>query len=196
MMIGEKDRALVMPQTHSVKFTYEDYQLFPDDGKRHEIIEGDHYVTPSPRTRHQVVSGNLHLVLGSFVRKHSLGRVFSAPFDVVLSDQDIVQPDLLFVSSEHSDVITEKNIRGRPDLVIEILSETTRKTDEIIKRKLYERFGVREYWIVDPELEVVRVHRRTEKGFAPAAELAQERGDSLSTTLLPGLTIPLSEIFA
>lgn len=185
-----------MSQTHSVKFTYEDYQLFPDDGKRHEIIEGDHYMTPSPRTRHQVVSGNLHLILGSFIRQHRLGQVFSAPFDVVLSDQDIVQPDLLFVSSEHSDVITEKNIRGRPDLVIEILSASTRKTDEIVKRKLYERFGVREYWIVDPELETVKVHRTAEKGFGRVAELSQEGRDSLSTPLLPGLTIPLSEIFA
>lgn len=126
------------PQAHKVKFTYEDYLLFPDDGKRHELIDGEHYVTPSPSTKHQRISGNLLYFLKDHLRRTKAGRMFDAPMDVVLSDFDVVQPDLLFVSSARASIITEKNIQGAPDLVVEILSDGTRKTDEIIKRKLYE----------------------------------------------------------
>jgi Uma2 family endonuclease len=180
------------PQT---KFTYEDYLLFPDDGKRHELIGGDHYVTPSPIFRHQRVCSNLHRMLSSFVHDKRLGHVLTAPFDVVLSDLDVLQPDLLFVSSARIHIITEKNIQGPPDLVIEILSETTRRTDEVVKRKQYERFGVSEYWIVDPELETVKVYRMTGQGYQRTAELAKESGDTLSTPLLPNLQLPLAAIF-
>ena len=182
-------------QAHQVKFTYEDYLLFPDDGKRHELIEGEHFVTPAPTTKHQRTSSNLHGLLFAHLQQTKAGRVFSAPTDVVLSDLDVVQPDLLFVSATRASMITEKHIRGAPDLVVEILSETSRKTDEIIKRKLYERHGVREYWIVDPELETVKVYRMTDKGFARAAELSREAGDALATPLLAGLAIPLALIF-
>lgn len=83
------------PQAHKVKFTYEDYLLFPDDGKRHELIDGEHYVTPSPSTKHQRISGNLLYFLKDHLRRTKAGRMFDAPMDVVLSDFDVVQPDLL-----------------------------------------------------------------------------------------------------
>lgn len=178
-----------------VKFTYEDYLLFPDDGKRHELVDGEHYMTPAPSTKHQKVSINLSTILKNFLKQNRIGIVFAAPCDVVLSDLDVVQPDLLFVSAARASIITEKCIQGAPDPIIEILSETTRKTDEIIKRKLYERYGVREYWIVDPELETVKVHRMTEQGYVRAAEWAREANDTLTTPLLLGLKIPMSEIF-
>jgi Uma2 family endonuclease len=180
------------PQT---KFTYEDYLLFPDDGRRHELIDGDHYVTPAPKTKHQIVSSNLLRILGNFVHDRRLGQVLTAPTDVVLSDLDVVQPDLLFISAARASIISEKNIQGPPDLVIEILSETTRRTDEVIKRKQYERFGVSEYWIVDPELETAKVYRLTGQGFQRTAELAKESGDTLSTPILPNLQLPLAAIF-
>lgn len=183
------------PQAHKVKFTYEDYLLFPDDGKRHEIIDGDHYVTPSPSTKHQRILGNLHSTFWNFLKQHKIGEVFVAPYDVVLSDLDVVEPDLLFVSSGRSSIITEKNLQGPPDLVVEILSDGTRKTDEIIKRKLYERHGISEYWIVDPELETVKVYRMTDQGYTRAAELDREGNDTLSTPLLPGFQLNLSEVF-
>lgn len=183
------------PHSRAVKFTYEDYLLFPDDGKRHELIDGDHFMTPAPNTRHQITSSNLHRIMSSHVHQGRYGRVFSAPFDVVLSDQDVVEPDLLFVTTARVSIITEKNIQGAPDLVIEILSESTRKTDEIIKRKLYERFGVQEYWIVDPELETVKIYRLTDQGYARTAELSKESRDTLTTPLLPRLQIALAEIF-
>jgi len=182
-------------QPHKVKFTYEDYLLFPEDGKRHELIDGEHYMTPAPSTKHQRVSLNLATAFKIFLKQHKIGEVFDAPTDVVLSPPDVVQPDLLFVSSQRSSIITEKCIQGSPELIIEILSETTRKTDEVIKRKLYERHDVREYWIVDPELETVKVYRMTDQGYVRAAELARETGDRLMTPLLPGLQIPLAEIF-
>lgn len=182
-------------QTHNVKFTYEDYLLFPDNGKRHEIIDGDHYVTPSPSTKHQRILGNLHSAIWNFLKQHKIGEVFVAPCDVVLSDLDVVEPDLLFVSSGRSSIVTEKNIQGAPDLVVEILSDGTRKTDEMIKRKLYERHGIPEYWIVDPELETVKIYRIVGQGYQRVAELSREANDTLATPLLAGLQINLSEIF-
>lgn len=183
------------PKGHPVKFTYEDYLLFPEGGKRHELIEGEHFMTPAPNMRHQEISRNLLLAIGIFLKTHPIGKIFDAPCDVLLSNLDVVQPDLLFVSSSRFSIITEKNVQGPPDLVVEIISETTRKTDEVIKRKLYERHGISEYWIVDPELETIKVYRMTDQGYARTAEHSKENGDMLTTPLLPGLQIPLTEIF-
>lgn len=183
-------------QTHGIKFTYEDYLLFPEDGRRHELIDGERFMTPSPSTRHQRISHNLDCFLGVHVRSAKAGQLFHAPMDVVLSDLDVVQPDLLFVSSERAAIVAEKNIQGPPDLVIEIISETTRKTDETVKRKLYERYGVREYWIVDPALETMAVYRPGDGGYVRAAELSLEAGHAVETPLLPGLTLRLSDIFS
>jgi Uma2 family endonuclease len=121
--------------------------------------------------------------------------VFAAPYDVILSNEDVVEPNLLFVSAAHAAIITEKNIQGPPDLVIEILSASTRKTDEVVKRKLYERYGVREYWVVDHELETVKIHRLTDQGYIRAADLAREASEILSTPLLPDFQIPLTALF-
>jgi len=179
----------------STKFTYEDYLLFPEDGKRHELIDGDHFVTPSPATRHQKISLILSTSLQTYLQQRNLGHLFCAPMDVVLSETDIVQPDLLFISAERSSTITDKNIQGPPDLVVEILSETTRKTDEIIKRKLYERYKVPEYWIVDPELETVKIYRLSNQGYARIAELSAEASNTLNTPLLPDWEFALHNLF-
>ncbi len=179
----------------TLKLTYEDYLHLPEDGKRHELIDGEHYVSPAPSTKHQAASMNLSRILGGFVREQRLGRVYAAPTDVVLSDVDVVEPDLLFVAAARAEIITEKNLRGAPDLAVEILSETTRRTDEVTKRHPYERFRVTEYWVVDPELETVKVHRLAEAGYRREAELPVEAGDALTTPLFPGLAIPLAEIF-
>jgi len=180
----------------SVKFTYEDFVNFPDDGKRHEIIDGEHYVTPSPNTKHQCVVGSLHLALGNYLETHPIGAIFVAPFDVVFSDLDVVEPDLLYVSRERAGVLTDQNVRGAPDVVVEILSPGTRRIDETIKRKLYERSDVKEYWVVDPELDAIKVYRRVAEGFARVAELSAEAGDTLTTPLLPGFSVALEKVFA
>ena len=182
--------------TSSVKFTYEDFLTFPDDGKRHEIIDGEHYVTPSPDTRHQTVCTALTALLWTYLKQHPIGAVFVAPFDVIFSDLDVVEPDLLYISRERAAILTAQNVRGAPDLVVEILSPSTRKTDEVTKRKRYEHFGVLEYWVVDPELDAIKVYRRTDDRFVRVAELSAEAGDLLTTPRLPGFSVTLTEIFA
>ncbi len=184
------------PAGPGVKLTYDDFLLFPDDGKRHELIDGEHYVTPSPNLKHQNVSGNLHLLIGSWLEEHPVGHIFYAPFDVVFSPFDVVEPDLLYMSNARgAEILTAANVRGVPELVIEIGSPSTRKRDETIKRRLYERSGVTEYWVVDPELDVVRVYRRSGDRFDRAVELSAEAGDAIETRLLPGLVLPLARVF-
>jgi Uma2 family endonuclease len=178
------------------KLTYEDLRHMPEDGKRHEIIEGEHHVTPSPASKHQFIVANLLTIVGPFVREHELGRLAGAPLDVVLTDTDVVQPDLLLVAQAHLDRITEENLQGSPDLAVEILSESTRRRDEVTKRHLYERHGVPEYWIVDPVVETLKVFRPGEDGrYQRAAELSLETADVLTSPLFPGLEIPLAELF-
>ena len=179
-----------------VKLTYEDFVLFPDDGKRHELIDGEHYVTPSPNTRHQCIVGVLHGLIWGYLESHPIGQVFSAPFDVVFSMFDIVEPDLLYLSRESAaKALTPDNVKGVPDLVVEILSKGTRKRDETIKRQLYERSGVTEYWLVDPKMERVRVCRNEGGQFGHPVELTRAADDVLTTPLLPGLELPLARVF-
>ena len=183
------------PASPGLKLTYDDFVLFPDDGKRHELIDGEHYVTPSPNMRHQQISMNLTMMIGGWLEAHPQGRLFYAPFDVVFSRFDVVEPDLLYVSNERSKVLTAPNVQGAPDLVIEIGSPSTRQRDETVKRRLYERSDVSEYWIVDPDIEVVRVCGRSGDSFARPTELSREAGDVLTTSLLPGLDLSLARIF-
>lgn len=180
------------------RLTYDDFLLFPDDGKQHEIIDGVHFVTPSPTLRHQVLVGRLHYDIESHLRAHpGLGRVFVARLDVVFTKWDVVEPDLLFVASDQSGILTEKNVQGAPALIIEVLSPGTRKTDEQIKRRLFERGGVREYWLVDPERDLVKVfQRQADESFPLGAELSRDAHDVLTTSQLPGLLISLDELFA
>jgi len=184
------------PSSQGAKLTYDDFVQFPDDGLRHELIEGEHYVTPSPNTKHQSVSINLTVLIGSWLERNPIGRLFHAPFDVVFSNYDVVEPDLLYLSNERaSDALTPLHVHGVPELVIEIGSPGTRKRDETIKRRLYERAGVEEYWVVDPEIDTIRVYRREAKTFARVVELSSEARDVLTTSLLPGLEIPLPRVF-
>jgi Uma2 family endonuclease len=178
-----------------VKLTYDDFLLFQDDGKRHELIEGEHYVTPSPDTTHQRVSGNLYWLLRSCLEEHPTGQVFYAPFDVVFSNFDVVEPDLLYISNVRAKILTSQHVKGTPDLVIEIGSPGTRKRDETIKRRLYERSGVLEYCVVDPELDILRVYRRSGNSFGRPHELSLEAGDALTTPLFPGREFPPAQIF-
>jgi Uma2 family endonuclease len=177
------------------KLTYEDYLTFPDDGRRHELIDGEHFVTPAPIPRHQLAVTELVLALGNWVEEDGTGLVLPSPIDVVFDDTTVVQPDLLWISEERRSIVTETNVQGAPDLVVEVLSPTTRRTDEIIKRKLYGRFGVREYWIVDPELETIKLWRPDGERFVRAAELSLEDDAVLTSPLLPGFALPLRRLF-
>jgi Uma2 family endonuclease len=186
----------VMRTTPGVKLTYDDFLLFPDDGKRHELIDGEHYVTPSPSRKHQAIVWNLATTMGPYLESHPVGRAFVAPFDVIFSDFDVVEPDLLFISNARlEEILTTKNVRGAPNLAVEIASPSTRTRDETLKRKLYERFGVDEYWVIEPDTDTIVVHRHDGESYKPVSELTAERGDTLATSLLPGLALPLERIF-
>ena len=185
-----------MKTVNPKEWTYEDYLALPEGGPiRYEVIDGDLCMTPSPNIRHQKISMNLSEIVRHFLRSNPLGEIFAAPCDVVFSQEllQVVEPDLVFVSKDHSSILTEKNIQGVPDLLVEILSPTTEVNDRRLKFSLYERFGVPEYWIVDPETETVQVFRLVEGHYASPLEFRKE--DRLETPFLPGLSIPLSDVF-
>jgi Uma2 family endonuclease len=179
------------------RLTYDDLVRFESDGLRHELIDGKHYVTPSPDTRHQRLVGRLHAAFVFYLRDHpQAGEAFVAPFDVVFTEFDVVEPDLLFITADQRDILTDVHVRGAPAIVMEILSPGTRKIDEKVKYRLFERGGVDEYWLVDPELDLVKIYRRAADGSLPrAAELTADAGETLSTPLLPGFAVPLADLF-
>lgn len=180
-----------MPVSASTALTYEDYLELPNDGKRYEIIEGELFVNPAPNTKHQTVAMNLALALGAFVRREGLGRVYFAPYDVVLSVSDVLQPDLMFITREREQLITRANLQGAPNLVIEILSPSTQRLDATLKLKRYDRFGVDEYWLADPETESIAVYRRSNE----LLELI-DTPDPLTSPLLPDFALAVREVFA
>lgn len=174
------------------KYTYEDYLKTPED-QRYELIEGELIMTPSPVTYHQWISKNILYELEKLVRDKKIGKVFNAPYDVYLNDENVVQPDILFISKERENIIGEKNIQGAPDLVVEVLSEGTSYRDLVKKKKLYARFGVKEYWIVDPIEKTVEKYSNKEKTFT--TEISYSQNDILESLLLPGLKMQLSDVF-
>lgn len=177
------------PQT-STKLTYEDFLLLPDDGRRHEIIDGEHCVSPSPNTQHQRISKRFTAALLA-CESAGAGELFYAPYDVVLSIFDVVQPDLLFITPARAHIVHDQHAEGAPDLVIEILSDSNRQYDEQVKYKTYERLGVGEYWIADPSEKTVRIFRRIGERFASIAV-----GDTLTTPLLPNFELRVRDLFA
>lgn len=175
-----------------VTFTYQDYLHMPED-KRYELIEGEFFMIPSPNEYHQRISRDLEFILQSFVKKNRLGSVYYAPFDVVFSDEDVVQPDIVFVSKGRKNIITKDNIKGTPDLLIEILSPKISYRDREIKRKLYFKYGVKEYWIVDPDEQNIEVLSIAEDGYKTIGIC--NINTPLSSPLLKGLLIDLKEVF-
>jgi len=133
-----------------VILTYDDYAALPDDGRRYELYEGELVMTPSPRTRHQQIIGNLHVSLTEHVRGNGLGLVLLSPIDVILSRITVVQPDLVYIERARLGIVTERAIEGAPTLAVEVLSPSSDARDRGAKRDLYARYGVPYYWIVDP----------------------------------------------
>ena len=178
------------------RLTYEDFLLFPDDGRRHELIDGEHYVTPSPNTRHQRLSLRLTTSLSNYLESHPVGELFVAPFDVVMSLFDVVEPDLLLIAADQAHLLTKKHFRGAPALVVEIVSPGTRHCDRRLKRDLFSRAGVREYWMVDPKTSTIAVFRRAKAGDLPlAATVHASANDTLTSPLLPAFSLDVSHLF-
>lgn len=174
------------------RYTYEDYLKTPDD-ERYELIEGDLFMTPSPKTEHQRISRELEFKMVKFVKENDLGEVFDAPYDVYFDEEDVVQPDILFVSKERLGIIGEKNIQGAPDLIVEILSEGTAYRDAIQKKVLYGRHGVKEYWIVAPKEKMVEVYEPKDGLYYLIGTYL--KGDEVESRVLKGFKVVLKEIF-
>ena len=188
--------AETVPLREVQKLSYEDYALIPDDGRRHEILDGEHVTSPAPKTKHQRLVLRLALSLERHADEHGLGEVFVAPFDVLLSEHDVVQPDVCFVADDRLGIVDEDNCKGAPDLVVEVLSDRTRRRDLIGKRRQYERFGVREYWVVDPAIDAVQTFRPGADGrYERADDLTAEAGDVLTSPLVPGWRLALGDLF-
>jgi len=180
-----------MSVPESLRFTYEDYVLLPED-RRYEVIDGELFLTPAPVPYHQLVAKRIFVVLNEHVSQSRLGEAFFAPCDVVLSRFDVLQPDIFFIAAERMSIIGEKYISEAPDLVIEVLSPSTARRDRIAKAKQYAKFGVRELWIADPK-------RRTIEVFVNAGGFRREAryggAEILRSPLLAGLEVPLDRVF-
>jgi len=183
-----------MALLNKVRYMAEDLWGTPDDGNRYEILNGQLIMTPPPITEHQGASGTLHGYIWPHVHRHRLGKVFSAPVGVTLDDDNGLQPDLVYVSSERSHIISRRGIEGAPDLVVEILSPSTRRYDRGAKLRRYAAAGVPHYWIVDPRTRALEVYVLSGDSY----ELTGMHGPGsvFRPTLFPGLEIPIDDLWA
>jgi Uma2 family endonuclease len=172
--------------------TYADLAALPDDGLRHELLDGELVVTPAPRTRHQTVAFELTVALRDHVKRRRLGQVFIGPVDVIFTERDVLEPDVVFVGSEQTEIITELNIRGVPELLIEVVSDS--RMDRVRKRDVYERCGVPEYWVADPDADRIEVDRLRAGRYGKPEIVGTE--DTLTTAAIPGLELDVATIFA
>jgi Uma2 family endonuclease len=175
------------------RYTYEDYQQLPE-GAPYELIHGHLVVSPSPTVEHQRLVRKLSRVLDDYRRSaETSGEVLFAPMDVHLSDETVVQPDVLYVSPDRADRIGAQDIQGAPDLVMEVVSPSTSHRDVFDKKRLYEQHGVREYWIVDPDTTTVEVHVLTDEELALHQRCVEE--GTAASALLDDFTVDLSDLF-
>lgn len=174
-----------------VKLTVHDYLAIPDDGLRHELLDGEHAVSPSPRVAHQRTVGALFARLRAAIHDPGLGEVLVAPFDVFLGEHDVVQPDVLVVVAAHAGRIRDDGVAGAPDLIVEVLSPATRERDLVTKRQRYAAAGVAEYWIADPDTSTVRQ-------LALRGGAYEDRGthtDRVRLAILPAVAIELAGVW-
>lgn len=176
------------PQTG---LTYKDLETFPEDNFRRELIDGELIVTAAPSTRHQTVVLHLGSVLWAYGKAHG-GRAFVAPCDVYLSDINVVEPDVLFVTAGRSERVEDPFVRGAPDIVVEVSSPSTRRLELVRKRELYERYGVPEYWYVDLDADRVEIYLLEEGRYGIPILLGGD--DAITSDLLPGFSLAVSEL--
>lgn len=173
--------------------SYDEYCLLPDDGKRYQVLEGELFVSPAPRPQHQRVLFHLARLLQEHVEENGLGEVFISPIDVILEPMTIVQPDIVFVGSDQADIVTDLNIQGPPDLCIEVISPTTGLIDRHAKRNIYARLGVREYWIIDTNRQVIAVYALQDHDYGEPSEATGD--DLVRSTVIHGFAVRARDIF-
>ncbi|MEO8347353.1 MAG: Uma2 family endonuclease [Acidobacteriota bacterium] len=177
------------------KMSYDEFQTLPrDGGKRFELIEGEVFMTPSPNTRHQRAVAKLLRRLADFTEEHDLGEVFIAPYDIVFSKWTALEPDLLFIRKERSGIVTEANVQGAPDLVIEILSPSNKAHDRKRKLREYEKAGVAEAWYLDPEERTGEILNLGADGLYAVTAVLSGNG-SITSRAVPGFSMTLDQIF-
>jgi Uma2 family endonuclease len=175
-------------------WTYDDYCRIPDDLNTYEIIEGELFMTPAPTTKHQRTSRNLFVIMHTHIVENNLGELLYAPLDVLLSNINVFQPDIIFISKENKEVLTEKNIQGIPDLAIEILSPDTARKDRINKMRVYAKFKVPHIWLLNPDnqtLEAFEIDNKTTYRLVAA----HQEDEKFRPSLFEGLIIPLKEVW-
>lgn len=179
----------------SKKYTYQDYLEIPEEpGYRFEILDGILIKEPSPNVMHQRVSRRLQRVLEDYFWQHDpQGEIFNSPLDTTLYDINVVQPDLLYVAGENKDIVKDTRIDGPPTLIVEILSPSTRRKDRLVKRNIYQRAGVKHYWLVDPDEKTVECFVLKDSLYALAASGLD--GDIIEHPDFPGLIIKLGTLW-
>ena len=182
---------MVSPRRSSLKLTWREFLQFPDDGLRHEIIGGDHYVTPPPLAMHQLVSSHIETQLYRRIFEPGLGLVLHAPIGLRLTGTDVVQPDILVLLGVTNLPADQHLIEQAPDLVVEILSPSTAARDKGLKKSLYARVGVKEYWIVDT------VRREIERWVLRGREYHRRRRSPRRIALFrrPSISIDLTKVW-
>jgi Uma2 family endonuclease len=177
---------------HHRHYTFADFMKLPE-GTLVQLIGGELVREPAPTSYHQLISSALHDELGPYVRKHKLGVVIASPIDVYFSNVDAYQPDVIFIAAEHREIIGEKYITSAPDMVVEILSPSTASNDLTRKKEVYERSGVREYWIIDPRKKSVDCFTSIEGKFDLAAHV--EIDGVVRSTVIEGFEVEARTIF-
>jgi Uma2 family endonuclease len=176
----------------ATKMTYEQYCLLPEDGKQYEVIDGELFVTPAPRPKHQEIVLRIAEELSAFARKNRLGKVFVAPVDVLLDRHTVLQPDVLFISAARLSIVGEDAIEGAPDLVVEVLSPSTFYKDLRKKMTAYAQFGVQEYWIVDAETQTIELYARRDDKLELARKFSSR--EVLQSALLPAFRLAVQDV--
>jgi Uma2 family endonuclease len=174
-------------------FTVDDYRAMPGGPPYYQLLDGELIMSPSPNRYHQHVAGNVFRIVDAFVQRHSLGVVYFAPMDVYLSELDVVQPDVLFVSNANRLLLADDGIHGGPDLVVEVISPSNGQLEKRRKRPLYARSGVKEEWLIDPHLE--QIHRYDFAADPAKPVRIVDSDESFETPLFAGLTISATDVF-
>ena len=178
-----------------IVLTYDDYCALPNDRNRYEILDGELSVTPAPATKHQIALGNLYRILSIHVVANRIGRLLLAPTDLILAATTVVQPDLIFIASDRSQVVTLRGVEGAPTLVVEILSPTTQTNDRQMKAQLYAKYAVPHYWIIDPDKETLQAYALAGTQYNLVSQA--QSGDPFTTTaVFPGLSFQISDLWA